>query len=250
MNLRRAAAALGLTLAAGLSMSACTTHAGAAAQVGDTRIATSELRGLVTRGAEAARGAAPGQQVDEAVLARQQLTLLVTDELVGRLARSLGVSVTGQQVDGFRAAFAILQYGGEQGLRQAAARGGIAASDLPMVLRSRALEEAVGDKVAGDLTVPAGQVRQAYEQVRARFGPIPLTLEQATPELRRLLLREQRSERVQPLLQEQARKAGVSVNPRFGRWDPEQLAVVEADGSLSTPAPGPPATSPQPSIAP
>lgn len=251
MNVRRTAAALGLALTAAFSVSACTTHAGAAAQVGDTRVSTSELRGLVTRGAEAARGAAAGQQVDGAILQRQQLTLLITDELVDRLARSLGVSVATQDVDGFRAAFAALQYGGEQGLRQAAARGGIAPSDLPAVLRFRALEEAIGDRVAGDLTVPAGEIRQAYEQVRERFGGrVALTVEQATPQLRRLLLRQQRAERVQPLLRDQARTAGVSVNPRFGRWDPEQLAVAEADGSLSSPAPGPPATSPAPSIAP
>ena len=65
------------------------------------------------------------------------------------------------------------------------------------------------------------------------------SLQEATPELRRSLLGEQRQERVQEVLRETADELGVEVNPRFGRWDAEnvEVAPVPADDGLSSPAP-------------
>ena len=67
------------------------------------------------------------------------------------------------------------------------------------------------------------------------------TLEQATPDLRRGILQKQRDQRVGELLSKVAKDLDVKVNPRFGRWDVTQLAVVESDGKndVSSPAPSP-----------
>ena len=65
------------------------------------------------------------------------------------------------------------------------------------------------------------------------------SLSEATPELRRSLLGTQREERVGEVLRETADELGVEVNPRFGRWDAENVEVVPvpADDGLSSPAP-------------
>lgn len=57
------------------------------------------------------------------------------------------------------------------------------------------------------------------------------TLQEATPELRRGALQAQRQERVQALLQETAEEIGVTVNPRFGTWNPETGQVEPEDGA-------------------
>ena len=65
------------------------------------------------------------------------------------------------------------------------------------------------------------------------------TLEEARPDLRRAALEQERVSRVQELIQQTAADLGVTVNPRFGRWNAE-TAQVEADESpngVLTPAP-------------
>jgi parvulin-like peptidyl-prolyl isomerase len=57
------------------------------------------------------------------------------------------------------------------------------------------------------------------------------TLAEATPELRRTALQAQRQERVQELLQETADELGITVNPRFGTWNPETGQVEPEEGA-------------------
>ena len=52
------------------------------------------------------------------------------------------------------------------------------------------------------------------------------TFDQASPDLRRGLLSQQRAAAVGDLLQRTARQLGVRVNPRFGVWDDKTLDVV------------------------
>ena len=62
------------------------------------------------------------------------------------------------------------------------------------------------------------------------------TPQQVEPELRRAALAEQSGAAVQELVQNTARDLGVTVNPRFGRWDGPTLAVVAGDDTrLSSP---------------
>lgn len=94
-------------------------------------------------------------------------------------------------------------------------------------------------------------------------GPLPLqdgfeiirvvrrdttTFEQARERLRRDLLAKERQERTAEYLRTVAREVGVSVNPRFGRWDGND--VVEARDSLSTTQPTPGANQPADPVAP
>jgi foldase protein PrsA len=63
------------------------------------------------------------------------------------------------------------------------------------------------------------------------------TLAQATPDIRRSILGQERTSRVDELLRDTAERLGVEVNPRFGRWDAEavQVAPVPEDDGLSSP---------------
>ncbi|MDT7550981.1 MAG: peptidyl-prolyl cis-trans isomerase [Actinomycetota bacterium] len=75
------------------------------------------------------------------------------------------------------------------------------------------------------------------------------TLAQATPDLRRSALQQQRDARVSTKLAQVAKSMHIKVNPRFGRWDSTQLSVVEASASdaVSSPAPsGDPNAQPAP----
>lgn len=89
-----------------------------------------------------------------------------------------------------------------------------------------------------------------YLVVRTQFGfhvvhvleRRTITLAQATPELRRQALSMQRKQKVQEMLRGTAQKLGVTVNPRFGRWDPAAGSVVATPvgpGSVSSPQPTP-----------
>jgi parvulin-like peptidyl-prolyl isomerase len=67
------------------------------------------------------------------------------------------------------------------------------------------------------------------------------TLEQATPGLRRLVLKDQIAQRVGALYSKVSAGLHVKVNPRFGRWDATQFAVVapSSQDAVSSPAPSP-----------
>ncbi|MBK5306021.1 MAG: peptidylprolyl isomerase [Frankiaceae bacterium] len=88
-----------------------------------------------------------------------------------------------------------------------------------------------------------------YVEVKTQFGYHVVhvidrrttTLEQATPRIRRTMLQGQRDQRLGELLAKIATELKIKVNPRFGRWDSTQLAVVEASAkdAVSSPAPSP-----------
>ena len=86
-----------------------------------------------------------------------------------------------------------------------------------------------------------------YDVVQTQFGwhvvnvqeRQTTSLAEATPELRRAALQEQRAEATGELLRDVASDLGVKVNPRFGRWDPETGSVeaVESPNGVTTSAP-------------
>lgn len=65
------------------------------------------------------------------------------------------------------------------------------------------------------------------------------TLAEATPDLRRAALQQQRQQAVAAELAKVAKDLGVKVNPRFGRWDASAGSVVppSAKDAVSSPAP-------------
>jgi parvulin-like peptidyl-prolyl isomerase len=86
-----------------------------------------------------------------------------------------------------------------------------------------------------------------YDVVQTQFGWHVVhvqerqrtSLAEATPELRRAALQEQRAEATGALLREVASDLGVKVNPRFGRWDAEtgSIEAVEDPNGVTTSAP-------------
>ena len=70
------------------------------------------------------------------------------------------------------------------------------------------------------------------------------SFEQVRPDLRRGLLGQQRLDAVNALLATTARRLGVRVNPRYGRWDATALKVVAATSPVSAPEGGDPAPPP------
>ncbi|MDP9101294.1 MAG: peptidylprolyl isomerase [Actinomycetota bacterium] len=72
------------------------------------------------------------------------------------------------------------------------------------------------------------------------------TLAEVTPSLRRQALQTQRTGLVQDLLRRTASRLGVTVNPRFGTWDPKAGSVVapafDPRKDVTSPAPAPAAS--------
>ncbi|WP_250285631.1 MULTISPECIES: hypothetical protein [unclassified Frankia] len=237
-----------------LTASACTTHAGSAAQIGDDTIRTSTLRDVVDRGLAVSRSAAaadPGAAqsiapIERTDLQRRALTTLVQLDLLEREARSLGITGTDQDLDAFYQAYSVLGFGSVAAFEQLAALGGIARQDLRVFIRSNALESAIADKLAPVTVTDATrkQARDEYDKIVAKFGgqkkQISLSFDQAQGYLVRSLAESQRNQAVYTKLRETAARESVSINPRFGAWDAAQLAVVAAAVSVATtPAPAP-----------
>jgi parvulin-like peptidyl-prolyl isomerase len=86
-----------------------------------------------------------------------------------------------------------------------------------------------------------------YDVVQTQFGwhvvhvqeRETTSLRDATPELRRAALQEQRADATGTLLRDVAGDLGITVNPRFGRWDPEtgSIEAVEDPNGVTTSAP-------------
>ncbi|WP_322752654.1 SurA N-terminal domain-containing protein [Frankia sp. Cas3] len=231
-----------------LTSSACTTHAGSAAQVGDETIETSTLRGIVDRGMAATQAAGPAKDpqtgqaaapIERGDLQRGALTLLVAANLAQQEARQLGVTVTGQDVDSYYQTFGVLQYGSVAAFEKAGAQGGFARDDLRVLIQTDALELAFADRLAPNSVASDADARNFYDQAVARFGPLPLSFGQAKPFLIRKLSTE-RTAAVEAELRQISQREAILINPRFGVWSASQRAVVAADGSVATtPAPEP-----------
>ncbi len=101
----------------------------------------------------------------------------------------------------------------------------------------RPVEQAVFSARSGEIVGPL-KVEGGYEIVKV-IERRTRTYEQARDDLRRGLIGQRRDEALNAYLADLARELGVSVNPRFGRWDPQQRQVVAAGNDLSSPAPSP-----------
>ena len=166
----RLAASVGLAV---LLLSGCGSAAvrpGAAAVVGDTRIATDRLREVVERGLSDPQAE---QQVgqDRAAFQRQTLSRLINREVLAAAAEREGVRVDEGDVDAQLDEFAE-QAGGREQLEAQAAQNGIAAEDLPDFLRDVVLEQALGDELTADEQVPAAQLRSLYQENIGQYDQV------------------------------------------------------------------------------
>ncbi|MBX6388560.1 MAG: SurA N-terminal domain-containing protein [Frankia sp.] len=266
-------AACGLLAVVG---TACSNHAGAAAQVGDTTIDTSELSARVDRGLAAAEALTEDQvafvgllfgnqltwprTIDRSALQLNTLSLMVRLELLEAEADRLGITVTDQEVDATLQAMSF-QYGGIEALRLAFAANGTAPEDLPEIARADLLESRILDEVAPRLVASNDDTRKAYDNLLTAYddmrslctgatgdvrdacnvlttpiGSATPSYEAVRPYLSRLLQSDARQAELNPLLEDAARREGVSVSPRFGVWSVDDLSVVadRTSGSIAT----------------
>ncbi len=171
---RRAGRLAALAAAGLLALTACgegdAARPGAAATVGDQRVATSELQELVQRGSKN-EGAKRQIEADRAGFERQQLSTLVRRELLAQAAERKDVKVTGGEVDA-RIDELAQQSGGREALESRAAESGVAAADIPDVVEDIVLADKLGDKLVEDVEVPAPQLQQLYQQNAEQFNQV------------------------------------------------------------------------------
>lgn len=228
-------AGVGLLMVAGTA--ACTTHAGAAAQVGDATIDTSTVRGMVDRGISASTAlptAQAGQSLDRTELQRRTLTTLVQLDLIEAQADRLGITVSPQDVDAYYQAYGVLQFGSVQAFEQRAAAAGFARQDVRTIVLSGAIESKIEDRIAPGLVASDAQARSQYDSIVSQVGAVPLSYAEAKPYLVRFLVADSRSAKLRPMLISTSHQEKVSVSPRFGVWSDDDLAVVAANGSIAT----------------
>ncbi|MEV6210895.1 SurA N-terminal domain-containing protein [Kitasatospora sp. NPDC051914] len=193
--LRPARTAAGVLLAAAV-LSACggaPVHQGAAAVVGGERIPIAEVQAKVTALRDATAAATPeNARPEQAGLVRRTVAELVLDRVIARALADRGLSVSEGEIAEARQADAKM-LGGDAALeRQLLLRQGVAAADVPVFYRQQ-----IG-----------------IRKIAAAAGQDPRT--------------EQGDAVVRKALAEAGTALGVEVNPRYGRWDPEQIALVDA----------------------
>ncbi|PBC78092.1 SurA-like protein [Streptomyces sp. TLI_235] len=193
--LRPARTAAGILLAAAV-LTACggsPAHQGAAAVVGDERIPIAEVQAKVSALRDATAAAAPGGTgTEQAGLVRRTVAELVLDRVIARALADRGLSVTQGEIAEARRNDAQL-LGGDAALeRQLLLRQGVAAEDVPVFYRQQ-----IGIR---KIAAAAGQDART----------------------------EQGDAVVRKALAEAGRALKVEVNPRYGRWDPQKIALVDA----------------------
>jgi foldase protein PrsA len=145
-------------------------RSGAAATVGDTRISTDELAGLVSRGLKDPQAQ---QQLgaDKAKFQRDTLGRLIRHQILVETAKREHVTATPSAVDAKIADFE-QQAGGSAALLQQAAQGGISERDLRPFITDLVLGDAIGDKVTEDLDVSADEIKALYDQNAAQYDQV------------------------------------------------------------------------------
>jgi parvulin-like peptidyl-prolyl isomerase len=189
-------------IAAALLLTGCS-QVGAAATLGDTKITQATVQGsidsIISERTKVDTAQMQLQTGEE--LNRGQLRFHLLSALLREVGKELKITVTKAEIDTRRAAI-VTQVGGEEAMPSALVNAGIAPQDLD------AYVEAVlfSDKV--------GQVVLASGVAQDQVG-----LE------------------IQKLIVAKAKELGVTVNPRYGKWDPEVADIVADDPASSAVTP-------------
>jgi hypothetical protein len=135
-------------------------------------------------------------------LNRSQLRFHLFGTLLREVGAELEITVTKAEIDTQRAAI-LQQVGGEDQLPIALVGAGIAPQDLDLYIEAITFSDKIGNLIASS----------------------------GVPE-------EQIGTEIQKLMTAKAKELGVTVNPRYGAWDPETADVVanDAAGSAVTPS--------------
>ena len=188
--------------ASALLLSGCS-QVGAAATVGDTKITQAQVQSTVDSILAARVGVDTSQMQLETgeALTRGQLRFFVLTELLQATAKDLKISVSKAEIDTRRASI-IEQVGGAASLPTALVGAGIAKDNLDKYIEAISLSDKIGQAVT------------ATGVAQADIGTA-----------------------VQKLIVDKAAKLGVTINPRYGKWDATVADVVATDPASSAVTP-------------
>ena len=188
--------------ASALLLSGCS-QVGAAATVGDTKITQAQVQSTVDSILAARVGVDTSQMQLETgeALTRGQLRFFVLTELLQSTAKDLKITVSKAEIDTRRASI-IEQVGGAASLPTALVGAGIAADNLDRYIEAISLSDKIGQAVT------------ATGVAQADIGAA-----------------------VQKLIVDKAAKLGVTINPRYGKWDATVADVVANDPASSAVTP-------------
>jgi outer membrane murein-binding lipoprotein Lpp len=172
---------------------------GSAATVGDTKITQATVQGSIDAIlSERAKVDTSQMQLETgATLNVSQLRFHLLRTLLRELGAELQINVTKAEIDTRRASI-IEQVGGETALPTALVSAGIAPEDLDEYIEAISYSDKISQKL-----VAAG-----------------VTEDQLGAEIQKLVVAK-------------AKELGVTVNPRYGKWDPKVADVVPADSAES-----------------
>ena len=189
--------------AVALVLSGCA-QVGAAATVGGTRISQATVQGSIDAILAERKGVDTSQMQLEVgeTLNRSQLRFHLFGNLLREVGAELKITVSKAEIDTQRASITE-QVGGVDQLPVALVGAGIAAQDLDLYIQAITFSDKISNLIAAS-GVPE-------EQIGAE---------------------------IQRLITAKAKELGVTVNPRYGTWNPETADIVASDpaGSAVTPS--------------
>ena len=191
-----------VAVAATFVLTGCS-QVGAAATVGDTKITQATVQGSIDSIlAERAKVDTTQMQLETGEsLNRGQLRFHLLSTLLREVGAELKLTVSKAEIDTRRASI-LDQVGGAASLPTALVNAGIAPADLDIYIEAISYSDKIGQKL-----VAAG-----------------VTEDQVGTELQKLVVAK-------------AKALGVTVNPRYGKWDATVADVVAADSASSAVTP-------------
>jgi len=193
---------LAMIAAAALLLTGCS-QVGAAATFGDTKITQATVQGSIDSIlAERAKVDTTQMQLETGeVLNRSQLRFHLFSAILRAVGEELKLEVTKAEIDTRRASI-LEQIGGVESLPSALVNAGIAPEDLDKYIEALSFS----DKISQAL-VASG------------------------------VTEDQISAEIQKIIAAKANELGVTVNPRYGKWDPTVADIVENDPASSAVTP-------------
>jgi hypothetical protein len=193
---------LAMIAAAALLLTGCS-QVGAAATLGDTKITQATVQGSIDSIlAERAKIDTTQMQLETGeVLNRGQLRFHLFSEILREVGKDLKLEVTKAEIDTRRASI-LEQVGGVELLPSALVGAGIAPEDLDKYIEALSFS----DKISQTLVAKG------------------VTEDQIGTEIQKLIVAK-------------ANELGVTVNPRYGKWDPTVADIVDSDPASSAVTP-------------
>ncbi len=197
-----------ITVATALVLTGCS-QVGAAATVGSVKITEAQVQKSIDAAlAERKKVDTTGMQLETgASFNRNQLRFHLISALLSAVVGDLKISVTKAEIDARRGEI-LTQLGGEANLPKALVGAGIASSDFDEYLQLILFSEKLAKAEA------AGGVAEADTGTA-----------------------------IQKLVVTKAKKIGVKVNPKYGKWDPATGDVLPLDAASPAASPAASATS-------